>query len=65
MPEFEARIHQRLRTLEPLISSIEEFIKHHKKVDEILQDEIDGYNPQSALTERFQRMVDKLKRMGS
>lgn len=61
VPVLEGRIRARLKTLQPLILSIEEFISHHKKVDEILKDEIDGYNPHTGLTDRLERMLDGLK----
>lgn len=61
VPQLEMHIRVRLKTLEPLISSIEEFIGHHEKVDEILKDEIDDYNPQTGLTDRFNKMLFGVK----
>jgi hypothetical protein len=63
-PEVGERIILRQRTpsLQPLIACIDEFISHHKKVDDLLKD--DGeHNPQAGLTDRLQILVDKLKEM--
>jgi hypothetical protein len=62
MPEIEERIRSRLGkdSLQLLIGSIKEFIIHHKKVDDLFEDGVDGHNPQAGLTERLQNMVDIL-----
>lgn len=63
-PEIRERIttRQQAPSLQPLIACIDEFITHHKKVDDLLKD--DGeQNPQEGLTDRLQALVDKLKEM--
>jgi|HubBroStandDraft_4_1064222.scaffolds.fasta_scaffold422178_1 hypothetical protein len=64
MPELESRIRirQRTKTLRPLLTSIDEFISHHRKVDDLLGNEADGHSPQSGLTDRLSHMVARLKR---
>jgi hypothetical protein len=54
---------QRTHSLAPLITCIDEFISHHKKVDALLKDEGE-HNPQAGLTDRLQTLVDKLKETG-
>ncbi len=49
------------KSLQPLITSIEEFISHHRKVDSLLEDESDGHSPQTGLTQRLSRVVDALR----
>lgn len=46
-------------TLTPLISSLEEFIAHHRRVD----DQYEGYDegPNATFTERLERVVKELK----
>lgn len=45
-------------TLTPLFSSLEEFIAHHRKVD----DQYEGYgDPNAAFTERLEQVVRRLK----
>lgn len=46
-------------TLTPLISSLEEFIAHHRRVDD--QYEGNGEGPNEAFTERLEQVVKKLK----
>ncbi|KAH6684387.1 wings apart-like protein regulation of heterochromatin-domain-containing protein [Halenospora varia] len=48
------------KTLRPLLASIEEFIVHHKTVDSQIEEDEDGHNPQSGLTERLESLVNKL-----
>ncbi|TVY93632.1 Wings apart-like protein-like protein [Lachnellula willkommii] len=62
LPEISDRVqkHQPKKTLRPLLASIEEFIGHHKTVDEIIAAGEDGHNPQSGLTERLESLVDRL-----
>ncbi|TVY25385.1 Wings apart-like protein [Lachnellula hyalina] len=62
LPEISNRVQNRQpkKTLRPLLSSIEEFIGHHKTVDEIIAAGEDGHNPQSGLTERLESLVDRL-----
>ncbi|KAL2068355.1 hypothetical protein VTL71DRAFT_16453 [Oculimacula yallundae] len=61
-PSLSSRISalQPRKTLKPIVSSIEEFIGHHKTVDLIAADE-EGYTPQTGLTERLEGLVGKLK----
>lgn len=62
-PEIEATVRAGMRgtTLRPLIESVEEFISHHQKVDDLWEDDTDGQNPNSGLTQRLQEMVGRLK----
>jgi len=53
------------KTLRPLLASIEEFIGHHKTVDDLLEIEDDGYNPNAGLTERLEGLVSKLRAITS
>lgn len=64
MPELESRIRirQRTKTLRPLLASIDEFIGHHRKVDDLLGDETDGHRPHSSLTDRLSSMVARLRK---
>jgi hypothetical protein len=64
MPELESRIRmrQQTKTLRPLLASINEFISHHRKVDDLLENEADGHSPQSGLTELLSRMVGRLRK---
>jgi len=55
---------QKTKTLRPLIACIDEFISHHKRVDDLLKNEMD-HKPQAGLTDRLQRLVDRLKGDGS
>jgi hypothetical protein len=45
-----------------VIASIEEFIGHHKTVDDLLDTE-DGHNANTGLTERLESLVSKLRAM--
>ena len=45
-----------------MIASIEEFIGHHKTVDDLLGAE-DGHNANTGLTERLESLVSKLRAM--
>ncbi|KAI9746438.1 MAG: hypothetical protein M1818_000151 [Claussenomyces sp. TS43310] len=60
--DIQKRVRRQLGTasLQPLTASIEEFISHHKRVDDLFEYDADGFNPQVGLTERLQRMVTKL-----
>ena len=49
------------KALEPLIASVEEFISHHRKVDDMFAKDADGHNPQTGLTTRLQSMVTRLR----
>jgi hypothetical protein len=62
LPAISERIQRRQprKTLRPLVASIEEFIGHHKTVDDLIAADEDGYNPQSGLTERLESLVSKL-----
>jgi len=62
LPDIEQRLRSRqpTKSLRPLLGSIEEFISHNKTVDDLLEADIDGHNPQVGLTDRLQRMVDEL-----
>jgi hypothetical protein len=44
-----------------LIEAIEEFISHHKKVDDLFKDDARCHNPHSSLTERLSRMLAGLR----
>jgi hypothetical protein len=46
--------------LRPLVASIQEFIGHHKTVDDLIAVDEDGHNPQAGLTERLESLVNKL-----
>ncbi|PBP16975.1 hypothetical protein BUE80_DR012306 [Diplocarpon rosae] len=48
------------KSLRPVVASIEEFISMHKSVDMMAADE-DGHNPQTALTERLEGLVRRMK----
>ena len=50
------------KTIRPVIASIEEFIGHHKTVDDLLDAE-DGHNANTGLTERLEILVGKLRAM--
>ena len=56
------RIKQSGKTIRPLITLIEEFISHHKTVDDLLDAE-DGHSANTALTERLESLVSKLREM--
>ncbi|TVY49527.1 Wings apart-like protein-like protein [Lachnellula occidentalis] len=62
LPELSDRVQKRQpnKTLRPLLASIEEFIGHHKTVDEIIAAGEDGHNPQSGLTKRLESLVNRL-----
>ena len=62
LPAIQERIGilQRTSTLEPLKACIDEFLCHHKKVDDLFRDE-GVQNPQNGLTERLQQLVYFLK----
>jgi hypothetical protein len=50
------------KTIRPVIALIEEFIRHHKTVDDLLDAE-DGHNAHTGLTERLEILVSKLRAM--
>lgn len=52
---------QQMSTLRALITCIDEFICHHKKVDDLFKDDA-KHNPQAGLTDRLQSLVDTLKK---
>jgi hypothetical protein len=54
------RVSQPRKSLRPLLASIEEFIGHHKAVDDLIEADEEGHNPHIGLTERLQSLVDKL-----
>lgn len=62
LPAISVRIRDRQprKTLRPLLASIEEFIGHHKTVDDLIAADEDDYNPHSGLTERLESLVTKL-----
>ncbi|KAH8683095.1 wings apart-like protein regulation of heterochromatin-domain-containing protein [Tricladium varicosporioides] len=62
LPAISDRVRERepRKTLRPLLASIEEFIVHHKTVDSQIEEDEDGHNPQSGLTERLESLVNKL-----
>jgi hypothetical protein len=45
------------------VASIQEFIGHHKTVDNLLEASEDGYNPHTGLTERLESLVKKIEEM--
>lgn len=47
-------------TLQPLFNSLEEFIAHHRKVDDQYENYDDG--PNAAFTERLEQMVRRLRK---
>jgi hypothetical protein len=55
------RVQQPQRTIRPLVSSIEEFIGHHKTVDDLIGTDEDGHSARTGLTERLESLVAKLK----
>lgn len=57
------RIEQPRQTIRPLVASIEEFIGHHKTVDDLLGADEDGHNAHAGLTERLESLVSKLGAM--
>jgi hypothetical protein len=65
LPSIAARIRKRnpKHTLQPLVSSIEEFIGHHKTVDNIIEADVDGHNPHTGLTQRLESLVANLERI--
>lgn len=50
------------KTIRSLVALIEEFISHHKTVDELIDME-DGHNANTALTERLEVLVSQLRGM--
>ena len=42
------------------MASIEEFIGHHKTVDDLIEADEDGHNAHTGLTERLESLVTKL-----
>ncbi|KAL3425627.1 rheb small monomeric gtpase [Phlyctema vagabunda] len=56
------RVRQKGLTLQPLLTSIEQFISYHKAVDDILEAEEDGYSRQTGLTDRLEALVERLRR---
>lgn len=62
LPAIANRVRSRLpkRSLKPLLESIEEFIGHHKVVDDLAGEGEDGHNPHAGLTDRLQDLVNRL-----
>jgi hypothetical protein len=62
LPAISKRIEEKdaRKTLRPLLASIQEFIVHHKAVDNLIAADEDGHNPQAGLTERLESLVNKL-----
>ena len=62
LPEISERLRKRStrNSLRPLVSSIKEFIGHHKTVDDLVAAEQDGHSPHTGLTERLEGLVTKL-----
>jgi hypothetical protein len=46
--------------IRPLLASIEEFIGHHKTVDDLIESDEDDHNAHTGLTERLENLVAKL-----
>lgn len=46
--------------IRPLLASIEEFIGHHKTVDDLIEADEDGHNAHTGLTARLENLVTKL-----
>ncbi|KAH8821707.1 wings apart-like protein regulation of heterochromatin-domain-containing protein [Xylogone sp. PMI_703] len=65
LPAIADRIRNRLprKSLKPLLESIEEFIGHHKAVDDLTQPDEEGRSSHVGLTERLQALVDRLSSM--
>ena len=57
------RLKQPGQKIRPLLAAIEEFIGHHKTVDDLLEAEEDGHNAHTGLTERLESLVSKLRAM--
>ena len=49
--------------IKPLVASIEEFIGHHKTVDDLIEADEDGHNAHTGLTQRLESLVTKLGEM--
>lgn len=47
-------------TIRPLLASIEEFIGHHKTVDDLIEADEDGHSAHTGLTERLESLVARL-----
>ncbi|KAH8598039.1 wings apart-like protein regulation of heterochromatin-domain-containing protein [Bisporella sp. PMI_857] len=62
LPAISERIaaQQPRKTLRPLVTSIEEFIGHHKVADSQFEADDEGYNANIGLTERLEELVLKL-----
>ena len=62
LPSISMRIaaQQPRKTLRSLVESIQEFIGHHKAADKMIEEAEDGYDAQTGLTERLERLVTKL-----
>ncbi|TAQ90386.1 hypothetical protein B7494_g1285 [Chlorociboria aeruginascens] len=58
LPAISERIRSRQprKTLIPLVASVEEFIGHHKTVDDLFEGDEDGYSPHTGLTERLESL---------
>jgi hypothetical protein len=54
------RVRQPRGNIRPLLASIEEFIGHHKTVDDLIEADEDGHNAHTGLTERLENLVTKL-----
>lgn len=54
------RARQPRGNIRPLLASIEEFIGHHKTVDDLIETDEDGHNAHTSLTERLENLVTKL-----
>jgi hypothetical protein len=50
------------RNIRPLLASIEEFIGHHKTVDDLIEADEDGHSAHTGLTERLESLVTRLSR---
>jgi hypothetical protein len=48
------------RNIRPLLASIEEFIGHHKTVDDLIEADEDGHSAHTGLTERLESLVTRL-----
>lgn len=48
------------KNIQPLLASIEEFIGHHKTVDNLIEADEEGHSAHTGLTERLENLVARL-----
>lgn len=54
------RVRQPRKNIRPLLASIEEFIGHHKAVDDLIEADEEGHSAHTGLTERLESLVTRL-----